>query len=193
MVKKFAMAAALALVLAPASARADWLFTPNLGMSFGGSASGNEHATYGTSIGWMGGGVFGWEADLSYTPEFFEAGDNDVDFIDDSNATTIMFNAILGAPAGGQRGKGFRPYATGGLGWIRTNVTDADDIFNTSNDDFGFNVGAGAFGFLTDHVGLRGDVRYFRSLQDHERDNNFDIDLGSLDFWRGTVGLSFRW
>ncbi len=31
MLKKCAIMAALALVLAPASARADWLFTPNIG------------------------------------------------------------------------------------------------------------------------------------------------------------------
>ena len=74
MLKKYALMAALVLVLSPAAARADWLFTPNLGSTFGGDASGNEHFTYGASIGWMGAGIMGWEADLSYTPEFFEPG-----------------------------------------------------------------------------------------------------------------------
>ena len=43
MLKKCVMLAALALVLAPGSARADWLFTPNIGTGFGGDASGREH------------------------------------------------------------------------------------------------------------------------------------------------------
>src|SRR5215208_5938223 len=90
MLKRCAMTAALLLVLAPGVARADWLFTPNIGSSFGGDASGNEHLSWGASIGWMGAGIFGWEADLAYTPEFFEAGDGDIDLIDNSNATTFM-------------------------------------------------------------------------------------------------------
>ena len=63
MLKKCAIAAPLMLVLLlmPASAHADWLFTPNIGSSFGGSASGNEHMSWGASIGWMGAGVFGWK------------------------------------------------------------------------------------------------------------------------------------
>ena len=50
------MFAAMALMLAPGAANADWLFTPNIGAGFGGSASGREHLTYGASIGWMGAG-----------------------------------------------------------------------------------------------------------------------------------------
>ena len=101
MLKKCAMLAALATLLAPGAASADWLFTPNVGAGFGGSASGREHLTYGASIGWMGAGVFGWEADFAYTPEFFEADDDDIDLIENSNFSTFMVNAIIGAPAGG--------------------------------------------------------------------------------------------
>jgi opacity protein-like surface antigen len=193
MLKKCVLMSALVLVLAPASAKADWLFTPNFGASFGGSASGNEHMTYGASIGWMGAGIFGWEADLAYTPEFFEAGDNDIDFIDNSNATSWMANVILGIPVGGQVGGGFRPYVTGGFGVLQTNVNDSDSLFNINNDEFGLNLGFGAFGFATDHVGFRGDLRYYRALTDPESDNEFDIDLGDFDFWRGTFGVTFRW
>ena len=55
------------------------------------------------------------------------------------------------------------------------------------------NIGAGINGQFTDNVGIRGDVRYFRSLQDNEPDNDLDLSLGSFDFWRGTVGMTFRW
>ena len=73
MLKKCAVMGALLLALSPAAAHADWLFTPNLGTTFSSSTNSNEHFTYGASIGWMGAGIFGWEADLSYTPEFSRA------------------------------------------------------------------------------------------------------------------------
>ena len=49
-------------------------------------------------------------------------------------------------------------------------------------------------GFFNDNFGLQGDVRYFRSLEDTEADgeSDFNIGLGSFSFWRGTVGLVFR-
>ena len=193
MLKKWGMMAALALMLAPAPARADWLFTPNIGGGFGGDASGREHLTYGASIGWMGAGIFGWEADFAYTPEFFEAEDTDIDFIDNSNVTSFMANAVIGIPLGGQQGPGFRPYFTGGLGMLSRNVQGDDDLFEVDNNEFGFNLGVGAMGFATDHVGFRGDVRYYRSLEDPDEDNEFDIGVGNFDFWRATAGVTFRW
>jgi opacity protein-like surface antigen len=193
MLKKCVMLAALATVLAPGAASADWLLTPNLGMSFGGTASGREHITYGFSVGWMGAGVLGWEADFAYTPEFFEADDDDIDLIENSNVTTFMVNAILGVPVGGTTGGGFRPYFSGGIGLMQTNVTEAVTLFKVDNSEFGINLGAGAMAFASDHVGFRGDVRYFRQLSDPDEDNEFDIALGDLDYWRATAGITFRW
>ena len=193
MLKKCVMLATIAILAAPAAARADWLFTPNIGAGFGGAASGREHLTYGASIGWMGAGVFGWEADLAYTPEFFEADNDSVDLFDSSNVTTFMVNAIIGVPAGGTTGGGFRPYFSGGLGMMSSNVTGAESLFEVTNHEFGFNLGGGAIGFVSDHVGFRGDLRYYRQFADPEPDNEFDIGLGSLDFWRASAGITFRW
>ena len=193
MLKKCAMLAALALVLAPASARADWLFTPNIGAGFGGDASGREHLSWGASIGWMGAGVFGWEADFAVTPEFFEGDDDDLDLLDSSNVTTFMVNALVGVPVGGTTGGGFRPYFSGGVGMLQSNITAADELFEVDNNDFGFNLGGGAMGFMTDNVGFRGDIRYYRALSDPEEDNEFDIDFGDFDFWRASGGVTFRW
>ena len=189
MLRKYALIAALALVLAPASARADWLFTPNVGTTFGGNANDNEHFTYGASLGWMGAGIFGFEADFAYTPEFFKPSDDTFNFVDSSNVTSVMANAIIGIPIGGQRGGGFRPFVTGGIGLLRQEVESADDLFSVDSNDWGFNLGAGAMGFATDHVGFRGDVRYIRSFQDVD-DN---LDAGSFHFWRGSAGVTFRW
>jgi len=187
--KKWVIVAALALAFSPSGAAADWLFTPNLGTTFGGATHGQEHFTYGASIGWMGEGIFGWEADLSYTPEFFEGNDNDFDFIDGSNVVSAMFNAIVGAPVGGQLGPGFRPYFSAGIGMVQREVQSDDDLFDVSSNDWGFNLGGGAMGFATDNVGFRGDLRYIRSFEDLEQ----TFDAGSFDFWRGTAGITFRW
>ena len=191
--KKWLIAAGLALCLVPGTASADWLFTPNIGGGFGGSASGREHLTWGASFGWMGAGVLGWEADLGYSPEFFEGDDNDIDFIDSSNVTTFMGNVLVGVPIGGTSGPGVRPFFVGGLGLMQANISDADDLFEVNNDEFGMNIGGGLMGFATDHVGFRGDLRYFRALTDPEPDNEFDVDFGDFDYWRATAGITFRW
>lgn len=193
MLKKCALIAAVLLVVGPASARADWLFTPNIGVGFGGDTPSNDKLTYGASIGWMGAGVLGWEADLAYTPTFFENDTDNTSLLDTDNVTTAMANVIIGVPVGGQTGPGFRPYVAGGLGMLKTHVATSDQLFNITNNDFGFDLGAGVIGFATDHVGFRGDVRYYRSLQDPQPDNEFDFGVGKFDFWRGTVGLAFRW
>jgi opacity protein-like surface antigen len=191
--KRYLIGAALVVALAPASARGDWLFTPNLGTTFGGDTNGREHFTFGAALGWMGGGAFGWEADLAWTPEFFEGNDNDFDFDGGSNVVTAMGNVIIGVPIGGQRDAGFRPYVTAGIGMLQAEARSNDDLFRVDNSEFGFNAGVGALGFFSDHVGLRADLRYLRSFVDPDEDNEFDIDVGNFDYWRATGGLTFRW
>ena len=193
MLKKCVMLAALVTMVVPGVASADWLFTPNIGAAFSGTDSGRNHLSYGASIGWMGAGVLGWEADFAYTPEFFEGDDDDIDLIDSSNVTTFMVNAILGVPVGGTTGGGFRPYFSGGIGLMQTHVTSTGSFFKVDNSEFGINLGGGAMVFASDHVGFRGDVRYFRQFTDPEPDNEFDIGLGTPYFWRATAGLTFRW
>jgi opacity protein-like surface antigen len=192
MLKKCAVIA-FVLMLAPTGAHADWLLTPSLGTTFGNSTRGNEHFTYGLSIGWMGAGIFGWEADLSYTPEFFQENDDRFRFVDDANVTSWMLNAIVGIPVGGQRGGGFRPYVSGGIGLMQYQQQSVDQLFDVDKNEFGVNLGGGAMGFVSDHVGLKGDLRYFNALHDPEPDNEFDVAVAPFGFWRGSVGLTFRW
>ena len=205
--RKLFISGCLALAVAaaaPAKASADWLFTPFIGMNWGSSVTFNDAAgdfddefekrgTFGAALAWMGGGIAGFEIDFGYTPNFFESTEGSGNFdYGDNNLTTVMANVTLGAPVGGQSGMGIRPYGSGGLGIIRSRIGDAGDLFDISSNDFGFNVGGGIAGFFSDNVGLRGDVRYFRSLQDNEPDDELDVSLGSLRFWRGTVGVTFR-
>jgi hypothetical protein len=54
------------------------------------------------------------------------------------------------------------------------------------------NIGGGINGQFTENVGIRGDLRYFRSFEKDESET-LDIGLSNFDFWRGSVGVSFRW
>lgn len=187
----------------PAAASADWLFTPFVGFNWGGAANFGDvgdfedefekRSDFGASLAYMGAGVMGFEIDFGYSPNFFEntTGGGDFEF-GDSNVTTLMANLTVGAPIGGQSGPGIRPYASGGVGIIKSRIGDAGDLFNVDSTNLGINVGAGVMGFFTDNIGLRGDVRYFRSLQDNQPDDEFDFGLSDFRFWRGSVGLTFR-
>jgi opacity protein-like surface antigen len=192
----------LFLAGAATPASADWLFTPFLGVTFGGAADFGDvgdlednlekKITFGGTATWMGAGIVGFEVDFGSTPNFFEVttGEGDFEFFD-SNVTTLMGNVIIGAPIGGQTGVGVRPYGTAGIGLLRTNASVGGFIDDLDSNDLGFNVGGGAHVFFNDNIGLRGDLRYFRGLQD-DNENDLDLDLADFDFWRGTVGVTFR-
>lgn len=198
MMKKVALVAALMLALAPATARADWLFTPNFGAAFGGDVDTNP--TYGLSLAWMPGGVIGAEVDLQFTPDalgFSDAFPNlDLDAFDDS-ARSVMGNVIFGIPFGGTLGAGFRPYAVAGLGWMTLNVSDelVDlDLFEDDTRAFAIDLGAGATGFFTDNIGVRGDFRWYRGFVDDDNIISPALDdFRNFDFFRGTGGVTFRW
>jgi hypothetical protein len=184
---------------APSAASADWLFTPFLGSTYGGSANvgGPDEAfkdeferklNYGASLAWLGAGVLGFEADFGYSPNFFGVDNNDsgINFVGNGNVTTLMGNLVVSAPLGG-----IRPYASGGVGWIASRVDNTGNFFDkASTNNMGLDVGGGAM-FLAGNVGVRGDLRYFRSMQDNDP-NGVDLALGNFRFWRGTVGVTFK-
>jgi opacity protein-like surface antigen len=205
----------LFLGTAAAPARADWFLTPFVGVTFGGAANQftlndlddefEQRVNFGASIGYRTKGIFGFEFDYGAAPNFFQftGGTNNFDLLDlDSSVQTFMGNVIVAIPIGGSTGGGFQPYVTAGFGTIRTQLRSATDVFDdiTSNDS-GFNVGGGADIFVATHFGIRGDVRYFRgfeSLDDEDpiEDNPFfdqRIATDVFNFWRGSVGLTFRW
>jgi len=192
--KRALVIAAMALCLAPAQASAEWILTPFIGASF---AAGSDNTdfdtilegskmTYGGTFTWVGGGVFGFEVDFGYAPEYFDGDDDDVDFVDSSNYTSLMANVVLSAPRGA-----FRPYATAGVGMLKTFVDDVDDAFDVDRNALGFNLGGGVMAFFSDRVGVRGDLRYFRQMTEAD-DDDFNFDVTAFRFWRGTVGVSFR-
>ena len=192
----------LALAGSAVNASADWLFTPYLGLTFGKSADFGDvgdfednfekRMTFGLNAAWMGAGIIGFEADLGSTPNFFAQTTGKGNFgFGDSNVTTLMGNVVLAAPIGGTTGRGFRPYGSAGVGLLRSNVAGSKLFDDLSQNELGFNIGAGAHPFFSDNFGMRADVRYFRALQ-KGNDGGRDLDLSNFSFWRGTVGVTFR-
>jgi Outer membrane protein beta-barrel domain len=187
MTKRILVAAALALVLdagSPRAAHADWLLTPYLGVTFGGDTP-KQQVNYGLSAAFLGGGIFGVEFDAAMTPNFF---DSDSGLVDDSNVSTLMANLMVAAPAGAP----LRPYASGGAGIIRSKATSVGNFFDLEDNSFGVNLGGGVLAQVGTRVGIRGDIRYFRALQDSDGGGDFDLDLAGFNFWRGTLGVTFR-
>jgi len=80
----------------------------------------------------------------------------------------------------------WRPYGAAGLGVIHawTNLEDR------SQNNLGFNVGGGVMYSLSKHVGLRGDLRYFRVAVDtNERKG---VLFKDYDFLRASLGVTFE-
>ena len=185
--KACVLLATVAIVFAPAQARADGYVNPWIGVNaLNGTDEGN--ITFGVTTGYMGAGVFGFEADFGYSPHFFTL-DND---LTSRTGVTIMGNAILGIPIGGTHGAGIRPFVSSGIGLIRT-MTGFENVsgFSSSTNSLGWDAGVGMMGFFNDHIGLRGDLRYFRTFED----SITGIDLlngGRLRFWRFSGGVTFR-
>lgn len=183
------------LILTPLPASADWLFTPSMGRTVGGDTLGREHRTYGAAIAWLDEEAFGWEADFSFSPEFFEGDSDSFRFDGTGSVTSVMGNALIGAPIGGPDGR-FRPYVTGGVGLMRMHVMSDAGTFESSTAEVGFNLGGGAMAFFADRLGIRGDLRYLRSFQNQApswtRGTNVDVAPGNFDFWRASVGLTLR-
>jgi hypothetical protein len=187
---RLTVAAVLALfLLVPAApARADVVLTPYVGSLFGADVSGKPTA-FGASAAFMGGGVFGGEIGFNYAPKFVSAGVGN----DDIAQMSLMGNLIVGIPLGSaDQGGQVRPYITGGAGLFRLTSQESQFLDRVNSNDFAVNFGGGVMAFFSEHVGIRGDVRYFRTLTDSDQDSGVNFDLGALRFWKWDVGAAFR-
>ena len=124
---------------------------------------------------------------MSDAPNFFGNGGS----IDSNRVLTLMTNVLIGIPVGGQHGPGIRPFASIGLGLINRNVESFAPAANFSANNLGYDVGAGVMGYFANHVGLRAGVQYFRNFEP-TGGNLLGLDAGEFNFFRGSVGVLFR-
>lgn len=167
---------------AAAPARAETLLSPAVGVAFSGSTD-DSKITYGGALTFKSAeGVLGFAVDFGYTPDFLGSSR-----LGNNNVTTLMGNLVLMAPGP------VRLYGSVGLGIVKTRVLDVTGLFKVDSNEMGLNAGGGLVWFPGGgSVGVQGDLRYFRNLTDPEPDDEFDVDLGGLSFWRATGGITFR-
>jgi hypothetical protein len=174
--------AALALSVVPA--HADGFVTPFLGYNFGGdsvncgslTACQEKHSNFGMSLGTTG-RVGGVEEDFSFAKNFYDAST-------DGSVLTIMTNVRLSLPLGP-----IQPYIVGGIGLIKPHASNNPFQVFTSKSAFGTDMGGGLTIMFGQGFGVRGDIRRF---------NATSLTLlvfsgATVDFWRASVGLTFRY
>ena len=187
--------ALVAITLAPVPARADGLFIPFFGVNFGGD-SGKEFSeafdtsqyNWGASLAFMGGGVFGFEADFGFSPDFYGKTE-----VGGSNAFTATGNLVLGIPFGGQQGFGVRPYGLVGAGVLTSKSDFGAGVAEIDENNVTWSAGGGVLLFFGTRAGIRFDVRYFRTFDDLEI---LGVEVaqspGKVDFTRGSLGFVLR-
>ena len=181
--RRLLVALAVVSLAGTASASAEVLLTGFGGVAFSGATE-RSRGTWGGSIGFLG-NVVGFEAEFATTPDFFGSSSESGAFTD-NDVVTLMGNFIVATPGH------VRLYGTVGGGLMKTRLADPGRFFSIDSNDFGINVGGGVMAFFGEHFGLRGDVRYFRDLQDADPDGEFDLDFGNVDYWRAVGGITFR-
>jgi hypothetical protein len=169
-----------ALLLLGTAASAETVLTPFAGVAFGG-ANDKSQGSYGGSLAFFG-QVTGLEVEFGITPHFFGDGVPG-DFFTKNDVVTLTGNLLVIVPAGE-----VRFYGVAGGGLMKTRLEDSTRLFNVDSSDFGINLGGGLIAYIGHTVGLRADIRYFRSLSDLEG----AVDLGTLDYWRAVGGVSLR-
>src|SRR5579871_2127844 len=139
------------MVAAAAPARAQGFVSATVGAATSGLVT-HTAITYGGDLGYWSQGLLGFEGEYSYSAKTRggDVGDN---------IRTVMADLLVGPKVGDGK---LRVYGAVGGGLIGA-VGHFSDIFKTggtAQNDPGINVGGGVSGFLSDHWGFRGDVRY---------------------------------
>jgi opacity protein-like surface antigen len=169
-----------------APARAQGFISPFVGV-FGGDSScpsgsdcEEQRMNWGLGFGALG-RVVGFEGELSYAPNFLG---EEPGF--ESDMFTLMGNLLV-APKFGP----VRPYGVIGLGLMRSTASlTRVDLLVSENNNVGWDFGGGLMLFFGDHVGIRGEIRRFQSLQDV---SIFDFELSDskIEFARVSGALVF--
>jgi hypothetical protein len=143
----------------------------------------DKRTTFGVAFGSLG-RIFGGELDIAYTKAFFGETSDD----ESSGLLTVMGNVMFAPKIGPAQ-----PYLLAGLGLIKTNVEfTTSGLLETDQNKFGWDVGGGLMIFFGDHVGIRGDLRYFHAFQEFDLPVLPSIDGTKLDLGRASAALVFK-
>jgi hypothetical protein len=165
-----------------------------IGGSFGGDTSDGSFGFDG-ALDYLHQGKYGFEFLGAFTPNL-EVGN--VVSVNDNQVNSYMFNVIGAGPMG--TSGSWLPYVSAGIGVITLRSDINSNVPTTlplvDDNQFGANLGIGLMGFR-DQIGFRADFRYFTGIGNEGDINNVGGTLNGLvndvNFWRSTVGVSFRW
>ena len=185
-VKILVIAAAVALVWTPAPVQAQGFFVPWFGQTFSRSSEirdlDNGTNSFGAAVGSLGGDLIGFDLDFGFTPNFFGS----KAAIGTNNVITLTGNLIVGPTIDTSSGRGVRPYAGFGVGLIRSKAGSSAD------NAFGWDAAGGLMAFFSSNIGIRGDIRYFHTVNNSSATNTVLLKPGKFYFWRGYIGLVLR-
>jgi opacity protein-like surface antigen len=188
-VKPSAFVAAVLLVLAGARGAAAQIFVNpfvDTTLSAPSTSGSRSQPGFGIAIGNVG-TVVGFETEFSYHPELF---DNAANALAKSHVLTLAQNILVGPTIGR-----VKPYGAAGAGDLYLNVTRLSSVVipspeSISTNYFTVNVGGGVMGFVTAHLGVRADLRYYRAYGFKLTDlQTAGLALDRFDFWRAGVGV----
>ena len=190
--KRFMLVAAALLVVSVArDAVAQGFVSPFVGTTLSSpSPSGSSTKPgYGIAFGNLG-KVVGFDTEIAYYPEVL---DNTANALAKNRVFTFSGDTLIGPTIGR-----VKPYGAFGFGDLHLNVTSLSSVVipnpaSISTNYFTFNAGGGVMGFFTTHLGVRGDLRYFRAYGFKVTDlQSSGITLDHFDFWRASIGLAAR-
>jgi hypothetical protein len=184
------------LLTMPRAAAAEWHFTPMIGETFLGrtsvidleAATDKHHKNLAGSVALLGKGLLGVEGLVVWTPGFFQTGNQDL--LKKSRTLAVMGNVMVTAP---RRWTEYtlRPFVSGGFGLLNASRTEVADVFPTTLNMSGYNIGGGAIGFLSNRTGLRFEVRYFNNIGSSDT-NAASIGPVNLRYMTASVGVVLR-
>jgi opacity protein-like surface antigen len=156
----------------------DRLFTAQIGVAAQGDVR-DWTATPGASMAVLDASGFGAELDVSHS------GDFDSERFSDSSITALMLNFMFAYPQAR-----VRPFFVAGAGVLRVRMT-LPGAPSTGGTDLGWSTGGGVLYMVTEAVGFRGDVRYFRHFS---RQDELPLEgNGALEFVRSSFGVTYSW
>ena len=186
-----AVAAAVVCALAPTPASADFIISPYFAWSRNADTSRwvpGGGATADVTIGWFTAG-----AEVGYGAGFFDPENDVLDLIASSYVLTVTGHAgVIVNPANDDDAR-VLPYATGGFGVMRQQARDRAGLASVTRNDPSLHFGGGVYLMATEYLGVRADLRNFRSLRDpFESPDPIVADLERVSFWRFAVGAVIR-
>ena len=184
----------LMMLLVPSSASAEWQIRPFFGGTFAADttfvdpeqAAGDLKFAFGGNAQWLG-KVFGLDIDGGYTPAFFQSDDI---LVLQSGVTTLTAGLVVAVPRHLTQYT-LRPYFVVGGGMMHVNIEGSLALPIAESSRPAMNIGGGATGFVSRHVGFSWEVRHFRTIGTGEVRGQ-SVGPEALSFWRVSMAVAIR-